>query len=131
MHFVTICDSECDSSGDSDACNEHGSVSCECVDTAAGDVASPPAVGTATAVSVSAAGSSLTRDVSCEAADERCRVQHSAVLCDTLNSSPTSSSARSGCGGSAVQTPNAGSHCQHTCKLCHCSYHKNFSDVLN
>lgn len=114
MHFVTICDSECDSSSDSDTSNEHGSVSDECIDTAAADVASPPAVGIATAVSIPAAGSSLARDVSCKAAKERCRVQCSPVLCDTLNSSPTSSLARSGC-GSAVQTPSAGSHCQHTC----------------
>ena len=121
MHFVTIRDHDDSASSDSDASNENGSLSDECVDTAAADdSASLPAVDVVTAVSVPPAGSSSVREpLSSATVKEHCRVQRSPLLHDTINSSSPTASARSG-RGSTIQTPSAGAHCQHICMSCCC-----------
>jgi len=129
MHFVTICDSDDSGCSDSDMPSENGSLSDECVDTATADNASLPAVGIATAASIPAAASALVRDLSSATVKERCRVQGSPVLHDTINSLPLTASARSG-HGSTIQTPTSAGHCQHICKLCHCCCHKSVKDIL-
>jgi len=127
MHFVTICDSDDSSSSDSDMSNDNvgsfvvGSLSDECVDTAAADAASLPAVGTPPADSVASSGGLSVQSLSGTSAEEHCRVRHSPVLCNAEKGSPTTSAARSG-HGSSIQPAIAEGQCQHICESCCCHY---------